>query len=157
MEHKKPNELWEIISEDAQRLALFVATGGGLSQGRWILEEFSRDKQMGFDLDKSMRELTDLGILQEVTLVQERKERLAKMPRPRDILLIPLDQLPVEKLKERLEGPSNIEREYLRLAHEIEDFEKNKDKYPERYESWETPRYRLNQEFQDFIGDNFNE
>jgi hypothetical protein len=161
MEDKTPeafNDVWSRLSEDAQKLAISLATGGGLTQGKWFLEAMSRDDQIGFDLDKSMKELSGSGLLQEVTLIQEKREQLARMPKPREIILTPLDQVPSDRLKERL-GMSltDSEREYLRLAHDIEEYEANREKYPDRYKGWEEPRFRLSPEFQGFIDTTFKE
>lgn len=147
-----PAVIWDRLSKDGQKLALSLAVGRGLSQARWFLEAMAQDPEMGFDLDKSMKELSDLGILQQVILIEERRELLARMRKPRDIVLMPLDQVPLGKLQEKLETKlTENEREYLRRLDEIEEYEANKDRYPDRYKGWEEPRFRLTPDFQTLI------
>lgn len=160
MENKIPeafNDVWSRLSQDAQGLSVFLATGGGLSQGRDFLEAMSQDPEMGFNLDKAMKELSGSGLMEQVTLIQERRERLASMPKPREIMLTPLDKVPADRLKERLSDLTDSEREYMRLAHEIEEYEANREKQPERYKGWEQPRFRLSSAFQGYIDTTFKE
>lgn len=151
-----PSEVWDRLSEDAQRLVIALATGGGLSQEKDFLEFMSQDPDGGFNLDKGMEELFSLGLLQQVTQIQEMRERLASMPRPREIILTPLGQVPPGRLKEYL-NPTDSERKYLRLTVEIKEHEANREKYPDHYKGGEEPRFRLSPEFRGFIETIFKE
>lgn len=150
-------DIWVQLSEDSKKLAIAIATGGGLSQGKWFLEAMSKDEEMGFELDKGTEELFNLGILEEVTLIQEKRERLSTLSKPREIMLMPLDQVPLEKLRQRLDSPTEGEREYLRLDREIKEYEEYNGRFPERYKGWEEPRFRLRSDLQEYITDTFDE
>jgi len=154
MENKTPETLsniWSKLSEDAQNLAISMNPGGEFSQRRDFLEEASQDPDMGFNLEIGIKELSELGLLQQITLLQERREQLANMPKPRAIMLIPHNQIPKDKINERLEELTEDERKYFRLSRQIEDYEKNHEKEPSKYEGWEKPRFRLVSDFQSFI------
>ncbi len=80
------------------------------------------------------------------------------MKTPRAILLTPITELRDEQLRERLSLKTKMtaeEREYLRLGREIEEYEQNREKRPDRYKGWEEPRYRLRSDFQAFIKKSF--
>ncbi|GEM_PF-4958925 len=142
-------EIWENLSRDAQKLAIYVATGGGLSQGMDFLQCMAEYPEDGFDLERGMSELLEFGLLEIITLAQEKKEMLAGMPKPRDLLLVPLSEIPQERLRERLGMElTEEERRYFRLIREVEEYGAKKGENPERYESWEEPRYRLIRELQ---------
>jgi len=156
-EQLTPKDIWSKLPEDGQKLAISLATGRGLSQGKWFIDAMSQDDSIGFDAEKGMKALSDVGALEEVTLIQERREQLSRMKKPREIMLVPITEVPPERLKERLGDLTDDERSYLRLAHDIEEYEQNRDKQPERYKGWEEPRYRLSSKFQSFIEQQFGD
>lgn len=146
-----PKDIWANLSEDGQKCAIALATGGGLTQGKWFIDAMSQDDSIGFDQERGLSGLRDTGVLEEITLIQEKKEQLDKMEKPREIMLIPVTEVPAEKLKERLSDLTDAERSYLRLQGEIAEYGQNKGKQPERYKGWEEPRFRLTSRFQSFI------
>ena len=137
-----PANIWGQLSRDAKLLTFFLASGHGLSQGQELIEVMSQNETMGFDREKAMAELSDTGVLDEITFIQEMRERLAKMPKPRQAIIGPLE----ERLKADL-WPTDEEREYIRLRYQIATYEEN----PEQNESYDEPRYRLKPEFQEFM------
>lgn len=111
----------------------------------------AKDPKLGFDLEKAIKELTDLGVVEQVTMLQERRERLAQMPRPREIMLMPISKIPKKKLREYLKGPTEEEEDYVNLYKQLSDYEKNHEQFPERYQNWEKPRIRLKQKFLEVV------
>lgn len=147
-----PEMILSRLPEDGVRLAIVLSTGGGTSQGEWFIDDMSQDGEIGFDKEEGMEALFEFGVLEKVTFIQEREEQLAALPRPREVLMMPIEELDSEQINKRFDTrPTDEESKYLRLASDIEKYRKNRDKHPERYKNWEEPRYRLSPEFQDFL------
>lgn len=154
---ERPIDTWNKLSKDGQSLAIYLAVCCGLTQGREYLEAMASDPKEGFNLDQGMQELTGSGILQRVSLIQEKREKLASMSKPDDIVLIPITEVPRERLSEALSRQLTEEdRKYLKLKREIEEYERDHDKQPERYKRWDEPRYRLSPDFQNFVTEQFD-
>lgn len=157
-EQLSAGDIWDKATDDARRLAISLSVSGGLSQAGDYLEFRAHDKDLGFDLEKAKQELSVFGVLQQISLIQEKRERLLQMKKPPQILLTPITELRGEQLRERFNLDAQITdevREYLRLSREVKEYEQNREKQPERYRSWEEPRYRLRPDFQAFIEKTF--
>lgn len=154
-----PKEIWSKLSVDGQKLAISLAAaqmGSRRTQGKWLIDAMSKDgDKTVYDIEKSMKELSDFGVLEEVTLIEEKREQLTTMQKPDEIMLMPLTEVPPERFKERLRDLTDDERKYMSLAHEIEEFDQNHEKYADRYKGWVVPRFRLAASFQSFIDEQF--
>jgi hypothetical protein len=145
------SDIWNRLSLDAKILSIYLSRMGDLSLSKETLTSFSKKDNTLFDLDKGLDELSASGVLRQITLIQEKRERLIHMPKPRDIMFMNIEIVPDILLSERLSNKTEAEKEYFNLADEISQYEKYKNKYPKRYQGWEEPRFKLNSEFQEFI------
>lgn len=152
-EQEEPREIWTKVSEDAKRLASAIAPAGDLSMSKDFLEQMVEGYPEDFNLDKNLNELTDLGIVQETNLIQEKRERLDKMKRPREMFFAEIEEVPHERRREFIEGPNEEELKYLRLLGEINDYETNHEQFPEQYQGWEKPRFKLRPEYHTMLSE----
>ena len=153
---RTPRDIWSLLPEDGQKLATVIAQGRGSALSDWLIDGLSKNETLGFDREKGMKALREHGVLEEVTLIQEMQEQLQQIPLPREIILLPVHEVPTEKLPEKFQGPTEEERKYLRLASEIREYDKNRKKNPAKNKPLERPRYRLTDDFQAFLEQRFN-
>jgi len=142
LEELTPSDIWQQLPEDTRRLAYVLATGGGLSQSLEFIETMSQDKEVGFKLETAMEKLAAVGALEEITFIQEARELLEEMPKPREGV--------IGSVEERIQADLQLtdkEREYLWLHFQIEDY----DEDPEQHKLWDETRYRLKPEFLQII------
>lgn len=103
-------------------------------------------------VENAMNELKARGVLLATSLIQEKRDKLAAMPPPRQIFLEPASGRTPEKNRE-LGGAktTEVEQSYFRLRHEIARYDSQHNEHPERFEGWDTPRYRLKDGFLRYI------
>jgi hypothetical protein len=151
----QPQETWNKLSSDGKHLSIYLAIGGQWSQDREFLEAMAKGSEPPFNVNVGLQDLNINGVLRTLTLIQEKREVFAAMPKPDPLILTPLSEVPLERLSERLRMLNPHEQEYMRIKHDIEEYETKKDENPERYKEWEKPRYKLTPEFQQFISTQF--
>ncbi len=74
VEQLAPGDIWDKVSDDAKKLAISLFHSQGFSQARDYIEDMAQDKDGGFDLEQGMQGLSDFGVLQEITLIEEKKK-----------------------------------------------------------------------------------
>jgi hypothetical protein len=132
--------IWDKLSENTKELCIYLGVFTTTSMSEESLRAVS--EQSGINLDRSLRELRDFGVLQQVTQIQEMEETVRTGNGPQtDWHLIPGAMLTSEEI------------EYLRIKDDLDAYHRD----PEGHASWSEPRFRLEAEFKSFIKNIFSD
>jgi hypothetical protein len=132
---KSVNETLKVLSKGAKRVLVNVFLSG--SQDMKSLKELDDDENNPFDLEVVIKELSDLGLIQKTSLIDEKIEMLDKMSKE-DVFIYP----PLGKI-----NTIRDEEKYSSSKGDIERFEED----PDQYKPWQETRYRLNPDFQEHM------
>ena len=152
----RPEEAWEVMSEDGKRLA-DILSSSDLSHNKEFLNIAARDEEYGFHLEDGLNELKEIGVVEEITLLEEKEEQLRQLLsnyEDDDFIFKTDSEISIERLDEYFIRMNNLTLDDVvvrRLKREIDEYFKYKGRYPERYNSWEEKRFKLTPDFQQFM------
>lgn len=127
-------KVWDRLSGDAKRVCSWI---GRKTTADPEMLEYIAEGEENFDLTKALTELRDLGVIEEITYLQELKEAASKEP-TRD-LLAPILEPPM----------TDEEKRYVGAVHDLQEYKEN----PSRFKEWEKPKPRVVSQFRKFVSE----
>lgn len=129
-------KVWDRLSEEAKRVCSWIGrdTRADLEMLKYIAEG-----EENFDLTKALTELRSLGVVEEVTILQELKEAASRKP-TRSLSGLKLEPPMTER-----------ERRYLNAVDDLRDYTSNPNQ--PRFSKWEEPRLRVLSQFRKFVSE----